>query len=57
MEIQQGFTYNVFWEQLLVSGEALLFPNTEKQESLLSTEAMKGKSHIKQISKVYKIGM
>lgn len=43
MEIQQDFTYDVFWEQQLLSGEALLVPNTEKQESLLSTEAMKGK--------------
>lgn len=43
MEIQQDFMYDVFWEQQLVSGEALFFPNTEKQESLPSTEAMKGK--------------
>lgn len=56
MEIQQDFTYDVFWDQWLVSGEALFFPNTEKQESLLSTEAMKGKKHIKQVPKVYKIG-
>lgn len=54
MEIQQEFIYDVFWEQQLVSVEACLFLfffwQTEK-ESLLSTEARKGKKKYKQTKK------